>query len=226
MQASAASATGHRWVDRFVLTVVPAVGAACLRFARATMRLDYEGREGALPEDGGPVIYAFWHSQLALMPWVQLRPPSVVPISLSKDGEWTARLFSRLGVESVRGSTTRGGASALRHMVRAARSGKDLAITPDGPKGPAERVQSGSIWLARVTGRPLLPVAFACRPLVRARSWDRMVFPLPFGKGIFEYGELLWVPRDADAGACERARQELAARIRALTERARERLVT
>ena len=162
--------------DRLVRAVAPVLGAAWLRATRATMRLRFHGRDTALPEDDGPVIYAFWHAQLAMMPWVQLRPPSVVPISQSRDGEWTARLFSRLNAETVRGSTSRGGAAALRGLVRAAREGKDLAITPDGPKGPAEKVQPGAIWLARLSGRPLLPVAFASRPVFHVGSWDRMAW--------------------------------------------------
>jgi lysophospholipid acyltransferase (LPLAT)-like uncharacterized protein len=188
------------------------------------MRLSYHGRDAALPADGGPLIYAFWHAQLALMPWVQLRPPSVVPVSRSRDGEWTARLFERLEADTVRGSTSRGGATALRGLVRAARAGKDLAITPDGPKGPAGRVQPGAVWLARLTGRPLLPVAFAARPCLHVGSWDRMIVPLPLSRGAFEYGEHLWVPRDANEEVTEEARRELETRIAATTERARERL--
>ncbi len=210
--------------DRLVLAVLPNVGAAWLRATRMTMRLAFHGKEDALPPDGGPIIYAFWHSQLAMMPWVQLRPPSVVPVSRSKDGEWTARLFAKLGAETVRGSTTRGGATALRGLVRAAREGKDLAITPDGPRGPAGRVQPGAVGLARISGRPLLPVAFACRPCLRARSWDRMIVPMPFGRGVFEYGEPLWVPRDADEAASEAARSELERRIGETTGRACRRL--
>jgi lysophospholipid acyltransferase (LPLAT)-like uncharacterized protein len=145
-------------------------------------------------------------------------------VSRSKDGEWTARLFTKLGAETVRGSTSRGGATALRGLVRAAKEGKDLAITPDGPRGPAERVQPGAVALARLSGRPLLPVAFACRPCLRAGSWDRMIVPLPFGRGLFEYGEALWVPRDADAEASEKARLELERRITEATESARRRL--
>lgn len=212
--------------DRLALTVAPVLGAVWLRGTRATMRLSFHGKESALPSDGGPLIYAFWHSQLGLMPWVQLRPPSVVPVSRSKDGEWTARLFARLNAETVRGSTSRGGATALRGLVRAARAGKDLAITPDGPKGPAERVQPGAVWLARLSERPLLPVAFACRPCVRVGSWDRMIVPLPFSRGVFEYGELLWVRRDADEDATEEARVELEWRLRETTDRAQRRLVT
>lgn len=209
-----------------MLACAPPLGAAWLRAAHATMRLSFHGREQALPADGGPLIYAFWHAQLALMPWVQLRPPSVVPVSRSRDGEWTARLFERLGAETVRGSTSRGGAAALRGLVRAARAGKDLAITPDGPKGPAERVQPGAVWLAGLIGRPLLPVAFAARPCLHVGSWDRMIVPLPFSRGAFEYGDLLWVAHDADEDALEATRRELERRIAAVTERARHRLTT
>lgn len=211
--------------DRLVLYLVPGLGGLWLKLARATMRLTWEGRDTALPTDGGPVIYAFWHSQLAMMPWVQLRPPSVVPISRSKDGEWTARLFRRLNVESVRGSSSRGGVGALRGLVKAARAGKDLAITPDGPRGPARAVQPGAIWVARLTGRPLLPVAFAARPSFTVGSWDRMLVPVPMSRGAFVYGELLWVPRDADDESCEAAQVDLARRLDELTERASESLL-
>ena len=204
--------------------MVPPLGAAWLKLTRATMRLQFHGRADALPADEGPVIYAFWHAQLAMMPWVQLRPPSVVPVSRSKDGEWTARLFARLDCETVRGSTTRGGPAALRGLARAARAGRDLAITPDGPKGPAEEVQLGAVWLAKLTGRPLLPVAFDCRPRPCVGSWDRIIVPLPFSRGAFEYGELLWIPRDADEETTEAGRVELQIRIRETTERARRRL--
>ncbi|MFQ5742268.1 MAG: lysophospholipid acyltransferase family protein [Acidobacteriota bacterium] len=211
---------GLRAADRLLLTLVPPLGAAWLRLIRATMRLEWQGAETALPDDRGPVIYAFWHSQLAMMPWVQLRPPSVVPISKSRDGEWTARLFQRLQVEVVRGSSSRGGVTALRALVVAARQGKDLAITPDGPRGPSGCVQPGAIWLSRLTGRPLLPLAFACRPVLRLASWDRMILPLPFGRGAFLYGEPIWVPTDADRRACAALQERLARQLDELTLRA------
>lgn len=211
--------------DRVLMGLVPRLGATWLSLARATMRLRWEGRETALPEDGGPVIYTFWHSQLAMMPWVQLRPPSVIPISQSQDGEWTARLFGRLQVEAVRGSSTRGGVTALRGMVRAARKGKDLAITPDGPRGPARVVQPGAIWVARLTGRPLLPVAFACRPALRVGSWDRIEVPVPFARGVFVYGDPVWIAGDVNEAESANACGELAARLDDLTRRAQSRLL-
>ncbi len=201
-------------------TLVAPLGAAYLRLVRATMRLTREGAEEALPADGRPVIYCFWHEQLAMMPWVQFRPPTAVPISRSRDGEVTARLFAYLGVKPVRGSSTRGGAAAARGMLRAAQRGLDLGITPDGPRGPARVVQPGATWIAKATGRPLLPVAFNCSRSRRLRSWDRMLMPLPFARGVFVYGPHLWVPRDADESALLRADHKLAEQLADVTERA------
>lgn len=200
--------------------LVAPLGAMYLRAVRATMRLTRQGASEALPPDGGPVIYCFWHEQLAMMPWVQFRPPTAVPISRSRDGEVTARLFAYLGVEAVRGSTTRGGATAARGMLKAARRGRDLGITPDGPRGPARVVQPGATWIAKATGRPLLPVAFDCSRSWRLRSWDRMLLPLPFARGGFVYGPHLWVPRDADSEALANADAKLAAQLAELTDRA------
>lgn len=207
---------GRRMRDQILATAA----AAFLRSVRATTRVDRVGLEQALPDDGGPVIYAFWHSQLAMMPWVQLRHLTAVPISRSADGEITAMLFRKLGVEPVRGSTSRGGAIAARALVAAARRGLDLGITPDGPRGPAEVVQPGATWIARASGRPLLPVAFACTHHRRLRSWDRMLVPLPFGRGVFVYGDLLWVPRSADEAALLQADVELARRLSEVTDQA------
>jgi len=200
--------------------LVAPLGAAYLRAVHATMRLTRKGASEALPADGGPVIYCFWHEQLAMMPWVQFRPPTSVPVSRSRDGEVTARLFAYLGVDAVRGSTTQGGAAAARGMLRAAKRGRDLGITPDGPRGPARVVQPGATWIAKATGRPLLPVAFNCSRSWRLRSWDRMLLPLPFARGVFVYGPHLWVPHNADAAALTSADCQLAERLAELTERA------
>jgi lysophospholipid acyltransferase (LPLAT)-like uncharacterized protein len=198
------------------------LGAGYLRGVRATTRL--ERLNPCLPTDGGSVIYAFWHEQLAMMPWVQFRPPTVVPISRSEDGEVTTRIFGHLGVQGVRGSSSRGGAAAARGMIQAARRGLDMGITPDGPRGPVHVVQPGATWIAKATGRPLLPVAYACTRYRRLSTWDRMLLPLPFGRGVFAYGELMWVSRGADEAELARADDELAVRMNAVTERSREQL--
>lgn len=195
------------------------LGAGYLRLVRATTRLRRVG--ACLPADGGPVIYAFWHEQLVMMPWVQFRPPTVVPISRSDDGEITTRIFARLGVQPVRGSSSRGGAAAARGLLRAAAEGLDMGITLDGPRGPARIVQPGAAWIARATGRPLLPVAYACTRGRRLGTWDRMLLPLPVGRGAFAYEEPLWIDRSAGEEELRAATVELQARLARAEERAR-----
>lgn len=205
-----------------MLRLLPLCGIGYLRLVHASSRIERVGADGALPADGGPVIYCFWHEQLAMMPWVQFRPPTVVPVSRSDDGELTARLFHGLGVEPVRGSSSRGGAAAARSLVRALRSGRDAGITLDGPRGPARVVQPGAAWVARATGRPLLPVAYACSRRRRLGSWDRMIVPLPFGRGLFAYGESLWVESgERDLASID---AELGRRVDRETLRARQRV--
>jgi len=187
------------------------LGASYLRLVRRTTRIERIG--ACLPADGGPVIYAFWHEQLAMMPWVQFRPPTVVPISRSDDGEVTTRIFGHLGVEPVRGSSSRGGAAAARGLMRAAAAGRDMGVTLDGPRGPARVIQPGAVWIARATGRPLLPVSYACTRHRRLGTWDRMVLPVPFGRGVFAYDRLLWVSRAGETAALQEAGNELSRRL-------------
>lgn len=200
--------------------VIPRLGAAYLRFVNATTRLRRAGAETALPDDGGPVIYAFWHAELAMMPWMQLRPPTACPVSNSRDGEITARLFALLRVLPVRGSSSRGGAGAARALVAAISTGSDVGFTLDGPRGPAGVVQPGATWLARATGRPLVAVRFDCTRQRRLGTWDRMLLPLPFGRGTFVYGDPLWVPGDADSSALREVDAMLSSCLEQLAEQA------
>ncbi len=108
-------------------------------------------------------LIAFWHCHLLLMLHTKWHGPSTVMISQSKDGEYIARVFDWYGVGSVRGSSTRGGAAALREIIREARAGKNIVFTPDGPKGPARVVKEGMIMAARATGLPVVPIAFAAK---------------------------------------------------------------
>src|SRR5262249_36566486 len=108
-------------------------------------------------------IIAFWHAHLLLMLHSRYRRPVTVMISQSKDGEYIARVFDYYGVESARGSSTRGGSSALREMIRAARAGKNIVFTPDGPKGPARVAKDGVVVAAQATGLAIVPVAFAAK---------------------------------------------------------------
>jgi hypothetical protein len=132
-----------------------------IRALHASLRIRHVHAENLTEQK--QVIIAFWHAHLLLMLHTKWRGPAVVMISQSKDGEYMARVFDHYGVESARGSSTRGGSAALRGMIRHARAGKNIVFTPDGPKGPNRVVKDGVVAAAQATGLPIVPIAFAAK---------------------------------------------------------------
>ncbi|MEO8379433.1 MAG: lysophospholipid acyltransferase family protein [Acidobacteriota bacterium] len=149
-------------------------------------------------EESPRYILAFWHECILQSLHSLWRRPTTAIISRSKDGEIVARVLQLYGAETARGSSTRGGEVALREVLRDVRKGKNIALTPDGPKGPRRVVKDGVVYIAQVTGLPIVPFYFTARRKKRLRSWDQQIFPIPFSKAIFLYGEPLFVPRDGE----------------------------
>lgn len=146
------------------LTVLPPVGAWVIRLLGRVLRVRTVGPEFVddLYGRGTRVIIAFWHGRQLMMPLAYRGSEAHILISQHRDGELIHRIAKRFGLHSVRGSTTRGGTAALRQLIRLGRSGVDLVVTPDGPKGPRQVVQIGVIQLARATGLPIVPLTFSC----------------------------------------------------------------
>jgi hypothetical protein len=146
-----------------MLRILPSVGAWILRAIGRTLRLDFQGGGAAFERarGGQPVIIAFWHDQQLMMPLFYQGPRASALISRHRDGELIARIAARFGFEAVRGSTTRGGAAALRRLIELGRTGRDLIVTPDGPKGPRHVAKQGAVIVAQATGLPIMPVALA-----------------------------------------------------------------
>jgi lysophospholipid acyltransferase (LPLAT)-like uncharacterized protein len=136
-----------------------------------------------------PYLLAFWHARILMMAYPYRRWNGVVMVSEHRDGEYIAQAGKYMGIDSVRGSSTQGGARAFLKMIRLARKGHSLGITPDGPKGPAEVVQLGTVQLAKKSGLPLRAVCYATKRYWRAKSWDRFYIPKPFTRGVFIIGE-------------------------------------
>jgi lysophospholipid acyltransferase (LPLAT)-like uncharacterized protein len=200
---------------RLKTAVLSLVAAGFIRALRATVRIRYHGAAEirAAEAAGRHFILAFWHRHLLLMPYGYRGRRISVLVSQSRDGELIARTVARLGIDSSRGSTTRGGTAGLRALLRKAGEGYDLAFTPDGPKGPASVVQPGVILAAAATGLPIWPVAMAASRSRRLRSWDRFVVPLPGARVHFVYGEPLAVARREGPEAAQAAAAELARRL-------------
>lgn len=199
--------------------------ARYIRLVAFTGRWRVEGGEPvqALLRAGQPILLAFWHGRLLMIPhaYRQLGGRQVhILISEHRDGELIARTMAYWGYQAVRGSSRRGAVKGLMGMLRIARTGSDLAITPDGPRGPREEVQPGVLEIARVTGMPIVPVTFSARWARVIPSWDRFLLALPFTRGAILWGEPMHVPRDATAGQLSEFQNALESRMRALTARA------
>lgn len=202
----------HRTVGRIV--------GAYMLFCGWTTRWERVNADGAkrLWATGKPMIACFWHGRITLthVGWRQSEgaPRTLMLISQSKEGEAITQACQMVGLDVIRGSTDtahklKGGKQALLGMARTLRAGGSVAITPDGPKGPRMRAQLGVIQLAKLSGAPLVCLGWATRGRKVFDSWDNFVLPLPFGRGVYVWGEPIHVPRDADDDAMEAARLAL-----------------
>ena len=200
--------------------------ACCLRLIAATVR--FRPAESWKENNGirdQPVIFCIWHNRLALCLMLyhryvaRLHPGRrlAVMVSASRDGGLLARILNHFGVQPVRGSSSRRGPQALLELTSWAERGYDLAITPDGPRGPRYSVQDGVVALARLTGLPIVPVTYHLTWKFCLRSWDQFQVPLPFTRCEWRLGDPLVVPRDLSDPEHEALRQRLEQSLRGLT---------
>lgn len=166
---------------------------------------------------GTPVVFVFWHGQLLPLVHVHRNEGIVVLVSEHADGEYIAQVIERHGFGTVRGSSTRGGSKGLRALVREARAGRDLALTPDGPQGPRGRFKPGALLAAQLTGLPVVPLAVGASGGWRFRSWDGFLVPKPFSTIRVEYLPPRFVPRGAGRSEVESLARELGGELDVLT---------
>ena len=197
---------------RFALRgiLAPLVALATLLLG-ATLRPEvlYPERERSLRGRGRGVIYSLWHGRMFFPAYYFRGRRASTLASRSRDGELVAGVLQVLGQEIIRGSSSRGGARALVQLCRRLKSGKDVALTCDGPRGPRHRVQPGIIHLARRTGAPILPVVFGASRKKTFQSWDRFCLPLPFSRVALVFGPPVEVARDVSGEGLEKKRREL-----------------
>jgi lysophospholipid acyltransferase (LPLAT)-like uncharacterized protein len=207
---------------RAATVVAPPLLSGLLRVMEWTLRITVVNGDGLYGRwtRGERTIVAFWHDRLLMMPIAARRHPLCIMNSQHRDGEIASRAIARWGIRSVRGSATRGAVPGFLRLVRAYRSGSDLAVVPDGPRGPGHRAKPGVIQLAKMTGAPIIPVSYAADRVKRLRSWDRLMIPLPFARVTLAIGEAVRVPRDADERTMEDHRQLLEERLNELGRRA------
>jgi lysophospholipid acyltransferase (LPLAT)-like uncharacterized protein len=212
-----------RWYQRLAAWLI----FALVRLISITLRYRYLDRsayfDGPSP---GAAIYCVWHNRLALCLKVYFgyarkqtqRPAMAAMVSASKDGALLASVLECFGVQPVRGSSSRRGPQALLELTTWSERGYDLAITPDGPRGPCYVVQEGIMSLAQVTGLPIIPVSYHLNWKIRVNSWDRFQIPVPFGRCEVIFGKSVRVPRESSDAEREALRQQLEQTLRAITK--------
>ena len=196
-------------------TTVDLTGRYGLRALFRTLHIQRTGQD-TIPRPGEertPVIFVFWHGRLLPLIHVHRHQGTVVLVSEHRDGDYLARLLHHFGFGTVRGSSTRGGVRGLKGLIRAARRGEDLAITPDGPRGPNRELKLGALTVARTTGLPLVPVGVGVTSSWRIRSWDGLLVPKPFSTVRVAYGPATLVPRNADQAEIDDAAASLQHRL-------------
>lgn len=187
-----------------------------IRIVYFTTTWQIEGAEWPrrLRAEGKPFILAFWHGRLLMIPmaWQRLAPMHML-ISAHPDGQIIADAVTYFGVDSIAGSTSRGGSAALRTMLKRLKEGHCVGITPDGPRGPAMTVSSGTVNVARLARVPILPITYATSRRRLLATWDRFHLPWPFSRGIYLWGEPIEIAGSLDTQGSEEARRLVESRM-------------
>lgn len=165
------------WMKRRAL---PPLAAGAIRLFGNSMQLFTVGESTVddLYRQGQRIIIAFWHGRQVMMPLAYRGDRASILISQHRDGELIARVMKSFGFGAIRGSSTRGGVPAIRQLIREGQKGGDLVVTPDGPKGPACRVQQGVLYVAKITGFPIVPLTFASSKKKSSQAGTSFKFPI------------------------------------------------
>lgn len=198
------------------------LGPVLIKSLGITLRVTQVGSEHitAARATAGSVLFAVWHGGLLPLVYVRRNEGINVLVSTHQDGEYIARVVHGLGFGTSRGSSTRGGIRALRELIQAGNKRLDLGITPDGPRGPREKVQPGVIYLAKRLGLPVIPIGVSCRPSLRLSSWDRFMIPLPFARCTVVYGKPVLFESSVSKEAMDQAGADLELRLGEATREA------
>ena len=167
-----------------------------------------------------PVLFVLWHGQLLPLVHYHQQEKITVLVSEHADGEYITRVLHRYGFDTARGSSTRGGSKGLKGLVRAVREGRDIGITPDGPRGPARVCKPGALVAAQITGVPIIPMAVGSDSAWSFQSWDRFSVPKPLTRLRIIYGEPVYVPREMPEGELEAMAARIGNTLNQLTARA------
>jgi lysophospholipid acyltransferase (LPLAT)-like uncharacterized protein len=208
---------------KLVAALGPSVAYWVIKLLGWTMRFELIHPE--IPRSfwrkGFPFIIAFWHGRLLMMITHGYEGKKLsFLVSPHRDGQVVGKALKQFGLHPILGSTTRKGFSGFKNMVKALQNESDIAIVPDGPRGPRYTAQIGVIELSKLTGKPIIPITFSASKRILLNTWDRFLLPYPFSKGVFIWGEPVYVDPHGDRNHLEEKRVLLEKRLNELTDQA------
>ncbi|PRX35722.1 hypothetical protein BX659_101216 [Orenia metallireducens] len=191
--------------------LIPQFAYLLERITSGTLKVEVKNEDRLLKakKSGKSVILAFWHGQLWFPAYYLKNRGYVGLASQSRDGEYISRVFKKMGWEMVRGSTSKGGARSLLRLIKKLKSGKNIAITPDGPRGPRHQAQAGIVYLAQKSNSVIIPGGVAFSKEKVFDSWDRFQLPLPFSKASLVFGDNIEVKEDLVENGLEEYRKSV-----------------
>lgn len=198
------------------------VGSFLIQVIGPTLRIEVTDESGMLadPTAAPPTIFAIWHNRMFLMPYLYGRympgRRATCLVSASQDGEMIARILKIFGIGAVRGSSSRRAKEAYRELVETLKRGSDIAITPDGPRGPCYQAHVGVVGLAQLSRSPLIPVSYELEWKIELPSWDRFIIPLPFSRCKLRLGKSIASAKSDGEDSLELTRLELEQKLCAL----------
>lgn len=206
--------------EKIKFRLVGLLGSLLVRLIVCTLRVRVIGDDPPPSRGPGGRIYCFWHSQLLSLAYLYRNRKIIVMASRHRDAEYIVQVTRRLGFGSVRGSSTRGGARALTEALSRLAEGADLAVTPDGPRGPRQQVKPGALFLARQSGAPIVPGAAVPQRAWRLNSWDAFYIPKPFSRLAVVIGEPIYLAGNISDDEMEAERLHLGQVLNDLTDKA------
>ena len=203
-----------------VRSILCRLAAYYIRLVYRSNRWEVIGGEVATEfwDSGKPFILAFWHGRILMMPHCWKRGQKIhMLISQHRDGQIISRIVEYFGIQTVVGSTHKGGSIAFRSLLRALKSGECVGITPDGPQGPRMVASEGIVQVARLSGAPVIPCTFATQHRYLLNTWDRFIIALPFTRGVFIWGQPITLPARSSAAEQEDFRRRIEESLNSIT---------
>ncbi len=200
-------------------TLIPCTASLIIKLVGLSLRLSIVGKEhlDRFQTKGEPVLFAFWHNRLLYTCYFLRKKNLTMMISKSRDGERIARVARYFGIDSIRGSSSRDGLRAIGELVKILKDKGNGGITPDGPRGPKYKIQTGVLLAAKKSGTPIIPVSINFNRKKIFSSWDRFRFPYPFARTVLVFGPPFSVPADAQGETLEGLKMELEQALMAVT---------